>query len=464
MITEKLKLSLAAILLALALDLSASVSPSGTLPIMHINTEDSRPIVDKVTKIPAGLWIEIPQLCEDPDFALASSEAPVTLEIRGRGNASWTQDKKPYKLKFTKKTAILGMPKHKHFVLLPCYYGFHDYMGQTLGKDLAGMTGLGWGPRHQPVELVLNNEYLGLYTFMESVKIDENRLDIFEQEELNTDPETIPYGWLVEIDNYPDEYQIKVPEGPFTMQVTHHSPEELSDVQRQWLIDEFTAINATIYGDDPERWVEHIEPASMARYFIIRELLTDTDGFNGSMYMHKDKDGDGLWHMGPIWDNSFYGWHTPEDWTMNLLPDYARWKILPAIFYTKAFQNAFIEEWDKFYPQMPRVTEMILETYAHIAAADQIDSELWGHKPANEAYVENIAAMIAAKAEWMEANKHYPLVPSGIISPYMPDAVSAVKWYTTSGLCIDQPSAAGIYIKAVRNADGSVSSTKTVVR
>ena len=43
---------------------------SGTLPIMHIDTEDGVPIVAKVTPIQAGLWIEIPEDCGDKDFAL----------------------------------------------------------------------------------------------------------------------------------------------------------------------------------------------------------------------------------------------------------------------------------------------------------------------------------------------------------------------------------------------------------
>lgn len=72
------------------------------------------------------------------------------------------------------------------------------------------MVGLGWNPRYYPVELVLNGRYDGIYFLYESIKIDSNRLDIFEQPEENTDPTTIPYGWLVEIDNYADEFQVMI--------------------------------------------------------------------------------------------------------------------------------------------------------------------------------------------------------------------------------------------------------------
>ncbi len=69
---------------------------SGTLPIMHINTENSQPIVDKENYVSAGLWIEIPDKCDDKQLGLSSADNPVKLGIRGRGNSSWdNNDKKP---------------------------------------------------------------------------------------------------------------------------------------------------------------------------------------------------------------------------------------------------------------------------------------------------------------------------------------------------------------------------------
>lgn len=287
---------------------------SGTLPVLFINTEAQAPIVDKVTPIPAGLWIEIPENCSEEDFALGSSDEPVSLTIRGRGNSSWLADKKPYKIKFDKKTEILGMPKHKHFALLPAQ------VTPVLGMELARQVGLGWASRSQPVEVVLNDEYLGLYNLFESVKIDSNRLDIFEQDDLCEDDELIPYGWLVEIDNYNDECQIVLDEpGRTTMKVTYHTPEELSDKQEQWLIDEFSKINDVINSEDyavREHWADYIDANSMAQYFIVREIVEDYDGFNGSMYMYRDNEGDASrWKMGPMWDVTFNAWNEPVDWT-----------------------------------------------------------------------------------------------------------------------------------------------------
>lgn len=38
--------------------------------------------------------------------------------IRGRGNSTWICDKKPYKIKLSKKADLFGMGKNKHWVLL----------------------------------------------------------------------------------------------------------------------------------------------------------------------------------------------------------------------------------------------------------------------------------------------------------------------------------------------------------
>ena len=132
---------------------------SGKLPLMFINTENGDSILDKETKIPAGLWIEIPENCPEKDFALGSKDAPISLEIKGRGNSTWKMPKKPYKLKFTKKTAILGMPKHKHFALQACYGNAIDWGAAVGGMELGRLTGMPWCSRVEPVELILNGPY-----------------------------------------------------------------------------------------------------------------------------------------------------------------------------------------------------------------------------------------------------------------------------------------------------------------
>jgi CotH protein. len=61
-----------------------------------------------------------------------------------------------------KKQGVLGMPKHKRWVLLA------NFMDRTLMRNLvsmkvASLTRLDWTPRCVPVELVLNGVHKGSY-------------------------------------------------------------------------------------------------------------------------------------------------------------------------------------------------------------------------------------------------------------------------------------------------------------
>lgn len=61
------------------------------------------------------------------------------------------------------------------------------------------------------MEVVLNGEYIGLYFLTETIRIDKDRVDIYEQNDGETDPDLIKGGWLVEVDNYIDDCQITIP-------------------------------------------------------------------------------------------------------------------------------------------------------------------------------------------------------------------------------------------------------------
>lgn len=130
---------------------------TGTLPVVYINTQDAAPIVDKVNPIPAGYYM-------DPmgsDYAAeGSAQEPIALTIRGRGNSTWLQPKKPYKLKFDKKQSLFGLPKSKHYALMAhCFSDGDVWQANLAGFEMSRMLGMGWAPHMVPVELVLNGSY-----------------------------------------------------------------------------------------------------------------------------------------------------------------------------------------------------------------------------------------------------------------------------------------------------------------
>ncbi|MCP4499528.1 MAG: hypothetical protein GY822_06130, partial [Deltaproteobacteria bacterium] len=121
------------------------------------------------------------------------------LEIRGRGNSTWGKPKKPYKLKLEDKSKLLGMPKSKHWALLANYFD-PSQLRNSAAMFLGEQTTLAWTPKLRHVEVQVNGEFIGLYQLAETVRIEDNRVDITEMSPSDTGPVDITGGYLLEQD------------------------------------------------------------------------------------------------------------------------------------------------------------------------------------------------------------------------------------------------------------------------
>lgn len=280
------------------------VTFSGTQPVMYINTENNTPITTKEDYLQATYYLD-PMGCDNVE-ALGDADNQLPLEIRGRGNWTWNGfDKKPYRIKFASKTAIMGMNKSKHFALMANADDELSGLRNAVGYQLARMLEMPWTPCEKPVEVVLNGEYIGLYFLTETVRVDSDRVDIVEQADNETDPNAITGGWLVEIDNYDTDPHVRITEGNGERIIfTYKTPEELSTEQENFLREQMTAIDAAIYAEDKNSttWEEYIDLDLLARFYIIQEILDNAESFHGSCYLYRDMGEGQKWKFGPVWD------------------------------------------------------------------------------------------------------------------------------------------------------------------
>ena len=257
---------------------------SGTVPVIFINTENNTPITSKEDYLQATYYLD-PMGIEGIE-AFGSIDNQLPLEIRGRGNYTWNGfDKKPYRLKFGAKTAILGMNKSKHFALMANADDELSGLRNAVGYELARMIGMPWTPSAKPVEVVLNGEYIGLYFLTETIRIDSDRVNIVEQADEETDPYAITGGWLVEIDNYDSDPHVRITEGNGERIIfTYKTPEILSTVQEEYLRNQMTTIDAAIYNKDKNNneWENYIDLARLVRFYIVQEILDKAESFHGS--------------------------------------------------------------------------------------------------------------------------------------------------------------------------------------
>ncbi len=374
-----MKRSLFFLLALLSLSLATrATQPSGTLPIMYIQTADGASITSCDTYLKATYWIVATGA--DSVYALASQTLPDTLQIKGRGNWTWNGfDKKPYRLKLANKTALLGLKKNKHFALMACADDNKAFLRNTVGFWLSEQIGIAWTPKQRPVEVVLNGDYIGLYFLTETIRIDKNRVNIVEQPDNITNADSITGGWLVEIDNYDTDPHITVSEGGsgYSIYFTYKTPEVLSSAQETFLSTEMNRLNTLIYGDknSDELW-NYLDIDALAKYYIVCEIMDDYESFHGSCYLYRDMGTGKKWMFGPVWDFGSAFNYTKSQYCYEGREWHQVW--IAEICKFPAFQTRVKELWADFAANHYNDMFTYIDSFKNqIASAAQSDAERW---------------------------------------------------------------------------------------
>lgn len=108
------------------------------------------------------------------------------VEIKLRGNSTRYRLKAPYKLKLESKADLFGMGESKHWVLLANDID-HTLIRNKLVYDFAAAIGVEYQPESVLAAVVVNDIYQGVYQFCEHIRVEENRVDILDWEEVAED-------------------------------------------------------------------------------------------------------------------------------------------------------------------------------------------------------------------------------------------------------------------------------------
>lgn len=388
----------------------SGIQPSGTLPVLYINVYDAENNFDNEV-ISANLdhknyfsgeyWLDVNDcqwLIDEGAESVGSSEEPLPLQIKARGN--YTRKafaKKPFKLKLGAKQSLLGLSKSKHFALLAHADDGYGYLRNFTGFNLGRRLGLPWTPWQQPVEVVINGDYRGLYFLTESIRVEKKRVNITELDDNVETPELISGGYIVELDNYDEDNQIRMDEKACVsgynldkLRVTWDTPEEYSDIQKRFITDQFTAMNNAIGSNSDELW-KYMDLDDAARYYIACEIISDVEAYHGSTYLFRDH-GEGMkWHFSPLWDfgNGFNG--STSKFFYNNSPFGNTW--IPSMRCNETFNNKVVETWKWFMQKkFPGLYDDIDTYVAHISEAAKSDRARWkdAPRPTNEASTQDV--------------------------------------------------------------------------
>ena len=384
-----------------------AVSPSGTLPVLYIQTENNASITSKENYINATYYLDAMEISGYEN--IGSKASPLNMEIRGRGNYSWTGfDKKPYRIKLADKQPLLGMNKSKHFALLAHADDSKDrkgFMRNAVGFELSKMIGITYTPDAKPLEVVLNGDYIGLYFLTETIRVDKDRVNIVEQEDGATDSDQITGGWLVEIDNYDTDPHITIREnGNHTMWLTYKTPEELSSEQENFLMDEMRRIDQLVYGDKSSDCLwSYLDMDALAKFYIVQEIMDNYESFHGSCYLYREKGANEKWHFGPVWD---FGSSFNRDKSQYMYQGdvwHNHW--IPEICKFPAFMNRVKEIWNEFYAnEFNNIYSFIDAHESQISKAAAKDKERWSQYHGSQTlatYIDRTTDVLRKNAEWL---------------------------------------------------------------
>jgi len=243
-----------------------------------------------------------------------------SIGIELRGSTSQQYPKKSYGVEtrdsvgLKLNVAILGMPSENDWVLYGAYPD-KTLMRNEITFDIFSRM-QPWSPRHVYCELVLDGSYKGVYSFMERIKRDENRIDIATLDSNDIAGDSLTGGYIFKIDKLTGS-SITTWTSPYQDKLLYlyHDPEdiELTIEQSEYLKNYVTAYEDVVYSayfSDPDSGFRaYIDVSTFADFFLMQELGRTVDGYRSSSFMYKDKDSKGgKLKCGPMWDfNLSYG-------------------------------------------------------------------------------------------------------------------------------------------------------------
>jgi hypothetical protein len=298
---------------------------SSNLPLVVINTNGQN--IQDVAKIPANMKIIFNgtgKVNTPSDLGNVYSGS-VGIEVHGAYSATFPQ--KSYGFETRDKTgnklnvSLLGMPEENDWILLT-NYNDKTFMRNMLAFEISRRLGH-YAPRTRIVEVIVNNEYRGIYILTEKIKRDKGRVDIAKLNTTDISGDLVTGGYIFKIDYYDNTNSwqsnftpIDYPSKPVYYVFEDPSPAELVYQQKNYLKLAVSSFEGKLYTPDfankSTGYPAWIDVNSFIDYFIVSEVSRNVDGFKKSCYFFKDRNSKGgKINAGPVWD---FDWAWKNIW------------------------------------------------------------------------------------------------------------------------------------------------------
>jgi len=385
---------------------------SSNLPIFVIDTHGQRILDEPKIEVDLGIIYNGEGIRNKITDPFNEFNGKIAIEIRG--SSSQMFPKKQYGFETIDSTGedkditLLGFPAESDWILY-APYSDKSLIRNVLAYKLANNIGR-YSSRSRLCELVLNDEYMGVYVLLEKIKRNEDRVDISKLTEADTTGDNLTGGYILKIDKkdggynsgwYSDYRPYSNAWQSIYIQYHYPKPESILDVQKKYIksiVDSFeTTMNSPEFADTLKGYTSFINVESFVDYFILSELSKNVDAFRLSFFFYKDKNSkDKKIKAGPLWDlnlgfgnSDYYNASSIEGWQINYLTtdptflqsDYYQvpfwWKKL---FSDKEFKNKIKLRWKEFRENelsIPNIMAIIDSITILLSESEERNFERW---------------------------------------------------------------------------------------
>lgn len=423
---------------------------SSNLPIVVLNTGTQTISSGPKVMIDMGIIYNGPATRNNLTDPFNEYNGKVGIDIRG--NYSSILPQKPYGLELWDvngndiQDSLLGMPVESDWALI-ANYNDKSFMRNLLAFDVFEKTNH-YAPRARLVEVVLNGEYQGVYLLCETIKRDNNRVDIAKLDPTETTFPDVSGGYILKTDYWDNTNSWQLAFNPighptFDVHMVYVYPKpDLIVVQQQAYIQQFmndyeTALYGNNFADTTNGYRKYISVRSFMDYWIVNELSRNVDGHKKSSYYYKEKDNAngtiGKMKAGPVWDFD-WAWKNIPGCVNSEMTDGSGWSYLvndcspdvnsPA-WYVRLLQDSLFA--NELHCRWTDLRRSILDTTylfhymdsiaSYVNEAQQRHYQYWGHMgqasgapevdPPAQSYqeeVDRLKQFIRLRIAWLDAN------------------------------------------------------------
>jgi hypothetical protein len=272
----------------------------------------------------------------------------------------------------------------------------------VLAYEAAEKAGMPYNPQFTPVDVYINNDYMGSYLLTTRIGIDKSNVDIEdlegETEDVNendldtypragsygssagliegskkwfdipNNPADITGGYIIEMElanRYTDELSgfVTTRSQPFTMK----TPECLTKAQVDYISSLYQKFEDAVYAEaDMATIGKYCNVESLAQMYIINEWASNQDAGLTSTYFYKPAGENETLYGGPVWDFDIGFGNNDSNRFGNDYTDPTKWTVC----YNRMYRNTVFGTWD--IDEKPTVYNVLTKNAGFIAEVEKV--------------------------------------------------------------------------------------------